>query len=67
MDEKERKEKNGARSGPPKIEARAGGKREEREREIDSSTSWTEYYQFISSIDDDDDESLAVGRLGGSR
>jgi len=25
VDEKERKEKNGARSGPPKIEARAGG------------------------------------------
>jgi len=41
------------------------GREERREREIDSGTSWTEYYQFISSIDDDDDESLAVGRSVG--
>jgi hypothetical protein len=37
VDEKERKEKNGARSGPPKIEERErerekGGKREERSK-----------------------------------
>jgi len=32
VDEKERKEKNGARSGPPKIEARAGREKGERDR-----------------------------------